>query len=113
MKIKLISGEVHAELQDLFDEYPDLCLQNQGYEYLSPAVRERRAEQISRIGEILREHVAGFAKFHNFKMEKTGHILLRFDYDWGAGDNSHHFVGVGYVRLDDLRDGFPKAASQG
>lgn len=109
MRITLCTPEIHAELVALFDNNPELNFQNDGYEYLHPDVREAHAEQIARIEDILREHVAGFYKtspFFNFCMQKKG-IVMRFDYDWGY-DGGMHFSGVGYLGVDELRDGFEK-----
>jgi len=109
MKIILITPEIHAELTALFNDNPELCFQNNGYQYLHPDVL--KTEAALRVTEILKEHVIGFVKFFNFRKEKTG-IVLRFDYNWGAEDNGRHFTGVGYLKLDHLRHGFPEGASQ-
>ena len=106
MKIKLITPELHAELMEIFDDHPELCLQNKGYEYLDRDVREAKAEQIDRISEILKEHVEGFVKFFNFKLRNDG-VYLRFDYYW-----DHGFTGVGYLNLDHLLSGFPEGTTQ-
>lgn len=107
MNIKLISSELHAELTTIFNEHPELCFQNEGYQYVGRHIREAKAEQLARIEEILKEHVEGFANFFNFRKGKEGQIVLRFDYAWGP-----HFTGVGYLPLDHLRDGFPEGATQ-
>jgi hypothetical protein len=107
MNIALIQPETHAELAAIAFEHPALCLQNEGYEYLSPSVRADKEKQIQRIESILREHIAGFSRFHNFKRSRDNRLCLRFDYDWGAANHSMRFIGVGYLLLDHLRDGFP------
>lgn len=111
MKIKFITPELHAELTALADAHPELCFQNVGYQYLDPEVREAKAPQIARICEILNEHVVGFSKFFHFRRDEAG-IVLRFDYNWGAAGNTMPFIGVGYLPLDHLRDGFPEGATQ-
>jgi hypothetical protein len=111
MKIKFITPEIHEEIKSIFDQNPELCFENEGYQYLPPHVREAKKEQIDRIEEILNEHVLGFVKFFNFR-NNNGEIRLRFDYDWGAEGGGTHFTGVGYVKLDHLRDGFPVGSSQ-
>ena len=105
MTIKLLTPELHAELKDIHARYPALTFKNEGYQYISPEVREAHKVPIDRISEILKEHVRGFVKFFNFR-DETGEIVLRFDYDWGAGQNAVHFVGVGYAKLDELLNGF-------
>ncbi len=107
MKITLITPELHAELTALADTYPDLVFQNVGYEYIGREKREVCAPQITRIEEILKAHIVGFSRFFNFRRDNE-ELVLRFDFDWGAEDGSLHFVGVGYLPLDHLRDGFPK-----
>ena len=107
MRIELCTPEIHAELVALFDDHPELCFQNNGYEYLSPDVRADKAEQIARIEEILKAHVAGFFRFFNFKMSEDKGIVMRFDYDWGA-TSGMHFTGVGYLGVDELLNGFEK-----
>ena len=109
MRITLITPEIHAELLGLLNDHPELRFQNNGYEYLSREVQEAKAEQIARISAILKDHVEGFVKFFNFNVGKDGAIRLRFDYVW---DPHTGFVGVGYLNVDRLRDGFPVGASQ-
>ncbi len=112
MQIKIITPELHAELAGLAADHPELCFQNVGYQYLGREVREAKAPQIDRIKAILKEHVVGFVEFFNFRNDKDRGLTLRFDFNWGAEDHSLHFVGVGYLPLDHLRDGFPAGASQ-
>ena len=107
MKIETTSPDLHAELTALANDYPDLVFQNNGYEYIGLAKREAHATQIARIEEILKEHIIGFVRFFNFRRD-DGEIRLRFDFNWGAENNSMYYVGVGYLSLDHLRDGFPK-----
>lgn len=111
MKIKFITTELHAELTKLAADHPELVFQNHGYQYIGREVREAKAEQLARIKEILKEHIVGFVEFFNFRLDKEG-IVLRFDYNWGASEGTLHYVGVGYLPLDHLRDGFPEGATQ-
>lgn len=111
MQITLIDQETYDELRQLCEDNPELRLQNIGYQYLRPEVREAKAPQIARITEILKRHIMGFLEFHNFKTGKDGEIVLRFDYDWGAENQTMSFRGVGYLPLDQLRDGFPREAT--
>ncbi len=108
MQINLIDQETHAELVRLFEDYPALRLQNNGYEYLKPEVRGAHTTQIARIEAILKKHVTGFIEFYNFRLNRHAEIVLRFEYNWGAEDRILNFRGVGYLTLDHLRDGFPE-----
>lgn len=112
MRIKPITPELHNELRSLFEQHPELRLQNNGYEYLSREVQQAKAAEIARIEAILKEHVLGFVKFFNFKTREERTIVLRFDYDWAADGGSTHFTGVGYLPLDHLLHGFPVAKAQ-
>lgn len=112
MKIKLITPARHAELTKLAADHPELVFDNVGYQYLRAAIREDKALPIARIEEILKEHVIGFSRFFNFRRRVDGGLALRFDYNWGAEDASRYFIGVGYLLLDHLRDGFPEEAAQ-
>jgi hypothetical protein len=112
MKIKFLTPELHEELKTMQTDYPALTFHNVGYQYIDREVREAHKEQIDRISEILKEHVIGFVKFYNFKDYDDGRIVLRFDYNWGEEDNTLRFVGVGYVTLDQLLNGFPEGATQ-
>lgn len=109
MRIKLISQELFEELSSIQRGHPELTFQSEGYQYLSPEVRADKETQIGRVEEILKEHVAGFQKFHNFREGRIDvGVVLRFDYDWGAAESSESFVGAGYLPMTHLRDGFPK-----
>lgn len=112
MKIKFLTPEIHEELQTIQAEYPALTFHNVGYQYLKLEVREAHKEQLARIAEILKEHIVGFVEFHNFRDYGAGNIELRFDYNWGAAENTLHYVGVGYAKLDHLLNGFPEGATQ-
>lgn len=105
MTIKLISQDTYDELESLARDYPDLVFQNEGYEYLKAEVTESRAVQISRISEILKDHVSGFVKFFNFKNSREHGLVLRFDFLWAPW-----FTGVGYLPIAHLKDGFPASA---
>lgn len=112
MKIKLLTPELYEELQTIQADYPELTFQNKGYQYLSPEVWEAHKEQIDRITEILREHVTGFSEFYNFRLNKEDAVVLRFNYNWGAAEDTLYYQGVGYVTLDQLLHGFQEEASQ-
>ncbi len=106
MQIKLCSQEIHDELLQIAAEHPELVFNNNGYEYLSREVQEAKAAQIERVSAILREHVTGFYKFFNYKHSTVHGLTLRFDYNWGAEDKTLYFIGVGYLPLKALREGF-------
>ena len=111
MHIKFITPELHVELKAIAETHPDMVFQNEGYQYVSTETYVKHAKQFARVTEILKEHVVGFVRFFNFRMDtpKGGGdpvLVLRLDYNWGEADGTRYFVGVGYVTLDELRDGF-------
>lgn len=102
MTIQLLTTEDYNTLKNIVKNNPNLTFQNNGYEYIDK--RKLTAEDIEAletITEILKRTVTGFQKFFNFKFNKAGEILLRFDYLW---DES--FTGVGYIKLSELLNGF-------
>lgn len=80
-------------------EYPELTFQNEGYEYLSKEVINKHKEQIEEISNILKTTISGFVKFNNFKIDKTGDILIRVQYHWDK-----MFVGVGYFNIEEFKE---------
>ena len=112
MHINLVTPELHAELTQLASDHPELIFDNVGYQYLGAKVREDKAVPLARIKEILKEHIIGFSEFYNFRRRADGGLVLRFDYNWGEEDGKLHFIGVGYLLLEQLRDGFPAGATQ-
>lgn len=102
MKIELITQETHQKLKSIFENHPALTLQNNGYEYLDKRKFTPEDEAAFKdTSEILKKHVHGFSKLHNFRLSKNGRIQLRFNYAW-----DERFTGVGYILLDELLNGF-------
>lgn len=102
MKIELITQETYQKLKSIFENHPALTLQNNGYEYLDKRKFTPEDEAaFKETSEILKKHVHGFSKLHNFRLSKNGRIQLRFNYAW-----DERFTGVGYILLDELLNGF-------
>lgn len=72
-------------------QYPELTFNNDGYQYLKPAVREQHAEQIKEIAAIMKEQFPRFVEFNNFKPRKDGTYSIRCQTYW-----SESFIGVEY-----------------
>jgi hypothetical protein len=107
MQIKLISPEDHQKLIKWSEDYPNLIFQNDGYEYINKSkLSEEELQAITDIEALLKNHITGFSKFFNYKKSKKGELKLRFDYNWGAADKSRQFIGVGYLLVDELLNGF-------
>ena len=115
MTITKITQEEHKFLIESYENYPHLCLQNQGYEYINPdTFDEEDTARIKEIETILRKSILGFSKFSNFKKDRYGNPRIRFQYNWDADSdsaNKTHFTGVGYIKIDELLNGFDKNES--
>lgn len=89
----------YNKLISIQKEYPELTFQNAGYEYLSKEILEKYKEQIEEISEILKATIPGFVKFNNFKIYKTGDIMIRVQYYYDK-----IFVGVGYFNVEEFKE---------
>lgn len=112
MKINLITQEQHDTILNIYKSFPALTLQNKGYEGINRSLlteEEKRADK--EVNEILKKSIIGFSKFQNFKTNnKENNLTIRFQYDYDADNDGPgtklHFVGVGYILLDELLNGF-------
>jgi len=107
MKITLISNDNFSKLLEIYNNNPILTLQNKGYEEigLRNELTDTDKEQIKEVSTILREAIFGFSRFQNFRLNKDNEIQLRFQYNWEI-EGGVPFVGVGYILLDELLNGF-------
>ena len=107
MTIELISQEQFDIITNIYKKYPVLTLQNDGYEYIREKFNEAEEKARQEVVQILSKHIVGFSSFTNFRLsKKESKLQLRFDYNYGAEDNSMSFIGVGYLLLDELLNGF-------
>lgn len=112
MKIQLLTIEQHNELLNIYNSFPELTLENKGYEGIYRAGLSAEAKEAdSKINIILKSSIVGFNTFQNFCHTKDGEIRLRLQYNWGAEDNSMPFTGVGYILLTELLNGFNEFSS--
>ena len=107
MKIEFITPEEYNILNNIFENNKNLFLQNTGYEGIDKRkFTEADKDDFKKVTEILSKSVYGFSSFQNFRnSKKTGKPELRFQYNYGY-DGGHSFVGVGYILLDELLNGF-------
>lgn len=106
MKIELLSTEQHAMILSAY-ENKELFLQNTGYEGIYKAgLSDAAKDQFKIIETILKNHIAGFSSFQNFRLSKVGEIQLRFQYNYNYDTNDLPFIGVGYITLSELLNGF-------
>jgi len=108
MKIELITEDDHKFLIKAFDEYPKLVFQNDGYEYIKKSeLSEQDLAMITALEVLLKEHIAGFRSFTNFRLTKKGEKQIRFQYNYNYEPGSGiPFIGVGYIKIDELLKGF-------
>jgi hypothetical protein len=106
MKIKLISEEQYNRLLTIQKEFPKLTFQNKGYDEIKESdLSEQDKVAREAVSSVLKEGIVGFSNFQNFKYDKNGEIKIRFQYNYGY-DGGIHFIGVGYILLDELLNGF-------
>ncbi|WP_428743170.1 hypothetical protein [Tenacibaculum sp.] len=111
MTIELISKETYNILRALQRNFPVLTFNNNGYECLNKSKFTGQEENAFKlVSSILKKHIKGFSEFNNFKLRKSGEIVLRFQYNWNADDRRRngYFIGVGYLKLIELYRGFEK-----
>ena len=109
MTINLITSEQHAKLKEIYTNYPVLTLQNKGFEGIDRGnFTDEEKQQDKEINDILKGAVIGFSRFQNFKLRDNGVIALRFQYNYSADEErpTTSFIGVGYILLDQLLNGF-------
>src|SRR6478735_7163016 len=107
MKIELITPEQHEYILNSYKQYPELTLQNKGYEYINKsALSDEAKEVLKSIETILNNSIVGFRSFSNFKINKAGELQLRVQYNYSYDNNLAPFTGVGYILLDELLNGF-------
>jgi hypothetical protein len=107
MKIELITQEIYNEIIEIQKINKGLTFQNVGYEYINKdLLNDSEKKALNRINEILKSHIIGFIKFNNFLYDKKGGLKIRFQYNYGEEDNSMYFIGVGYLLVNELLNGF-------
>ena len=88
----------YKKLIDFQKNYPELTLNNKGYEKISLDIREKYKDQIKEISEILIKEGLKDASFDNFKIMITNDICIRCQYFW-----DETFKGVGYFNIEDFK----------
>ncbi len=108
MKIELLTQEQHDQLKNIYESFPELTLQNTGYEGINRDKLPDAAKEADKtVNSILKTHVAGFSSFQNFRLnKKSGELELRFQYNYNYDNNGLPFTGVGYILLTELLNGF-------
>lgn len=106
MKIELINQTQYDRILEIQKQHPKLTFNNKGYEYIKKSeLSEDDILAFQEVTNILKDHVIGFSEFNNF-LDTKDVIRLRFQYNYGAENNTTSFTGVGYIELDELLNGF-------
>lgn len=106
MEITLIDEPTYNLLKSIQENYPNLTYQNTGYDYPNKSKwSDEDKRQFNIVTDILKKTIKDFVEFNHFKINKNDNdaVVLRFQYKW-----SNSFIGVGYVKLDELLNGFDK-----
>lgn len=107
MTINRITQDQYNELLRIQKEFPNLSFQNVGYTY--PNKSEWSEEDLNAhkiVSKILSKSIAGFKEFNHFKLDSLNRLSIRFQWDWNAEEGKIPFIGVGYLVLDELLNGF-------
>lgn len=109
MTIKLISKEDYNIIVKIQKQFEFLTFEQIGYGYPRRPETEEEKQALDTVNNILKDSIVGFSKFNNFNVRPEG-IRLRFQYHWDADnedtDNKNPFIGVGYLWLEELLNGF-------
>lgn len=105
-------SESQRKLLEIYQKYPNLTLNNKGYEEIDRSkLTTEDKEAIKEVEDILKNNVKGFHRFQNFK-DSSGKVVIRCQADYNydnrnpsfIGDNYNKsipsFIGVLYIGLD-------------
>ena len=87
------------KLIEFKDNFPELTFDNNGYEYLSPEIRDKYKNEITEISEIMKSIDSGFLEFNNFKPREDGSFSIRYQ---GIYDRQTYFKGVCYLNINEI-----------
>lgn len=106
MKIHLINKDTYNRILSIYKDNPVLTLNNNGYEeIMTNTLSDSDKIAIEELSSILEKHIIGFQRFQNFQNIKDI-IRIRFQYNYQEDPNQVYFIGVGYLELDELLNGF-------
>ena len=107
MTITLLSATEHALLMKMFEDNPNLTFQNKGYDTLNlHNLPPDDQHKLLVINSLLRKCIGGFSSFSHFKVNAAGIPQVRFQYNYNHDNGGIPFVGVGYLLIDELLNGF-------
>jgi len=113
MRINLITQEEYDLLIDIYKTFPELSLQNVGYEGIDRSQLSPEAiEKDKIVNDILKKSIVGFSSFQNFKRDKNDNPRIRFQYNYNYDGQGIPFIGVGYILIDELLSGFKEELNE-
>ena len=87
------------KLIEFKENFPELTFDNNGYEYLSPEIRDKYKKEIGEISEIMKSLDSDFLEFNNFKPRSDGSFSIRYQ---GIYDRKTYFKGVCYLNINEI-----------
>jgi hypothetical protein len=98
------TNKYYDRLNEIREQYPELTFDNDGYQYLSPEIKEKHKKQIDEISEILKKTVPGFERFDHFKPSKKYGFTVRLQCNYNHGTKNLPFTGVDYIPLEKFKN---------
>ena len=106
MRIELITSEEYNAIVEIQKNNPKLTFQNVGYQYIDKReFSEEDKKAFEDVTALLRSHVCGFSEFNNFRHSKDNELIIRLQYNYNH-DSEGCFIGVGYLLVTELLNGF-------
>lgn len=117
MILTTLEEEDYNKLLDIQKQYPNLTFTHEPYqEWIPSYFTEEDKNALNEVKLIMEKAITGLSKFTNFYYGKSGILRIRFYYDWSYTWNNDvdkipirnglPFIGVGYLELQDLLNGF-------
>jgi len=114
MILTTIEQNEYDTLVAIQKNFPNLTFQHEPYQEWIPAhFTEKDKNALNEVKSIMIKAIKGFKKFTNFYYNKKGILNVRFYYDWSYGlvdgiiiRENLPFIGVGYLELQELLNGF-------
>ena len=88
-------------LMGIYKAFPELTLQNKGYEYLPKEIQSEYKNIIDVALELVQLSIPEATEFNNFTLKKDGRVYVRIQYRW---DPEISFIGVGYFPVKEFKE---------
>lgn len=102
MKLKrFLTEDEYKKLLELF-KYKELKSDSKNYYHCENMKDDTNVKWVNKT---LNEIIEGFESFTKFVNKNDGSPSIRLQYNYGY-DDTMYFVGVGYITIDNLKNGF-------